>query len=70
MDYTVKHKPCVVPRKGVTCDSLHIFPPENKGVVPGSLKNVPPAQMEEFSWPILPFWRFPEPQVTADSDAP
>lgn len=61
--------PCVVPRKGLACDSLQIFPPENKGVVTGSLKNVPPAQTEEFSWPILPFWRFPEPQVTAGSGA-
>ena len=62
--------PCVVPRKGLTCNSLQIFPPENKGVVIGSLKNVLPAQTEEFSWPILSFWRFPEPQVTAGSGAP
>lgn len=62
--------PRVVPRKGLTCDSLQIFPPENKGVVIGSLKNVPPAQTEDFSWPVLPFWRFPEPQVTAGSGAP
>lgn len=55
--------------KCLISNSLQTFPPENKGVVIGFLKNASPAQMEDFSWPTLPFYRSPKPHPTASSES-